>query len=212
MSVREHGLSRRRARLKRFVRPDLVVPAILLSLSGFACGETRSDVPSASGAVAGASSSGGAPADASCPAQAPSHGAPCQGAQSCYYSAFLGCFPSTFLAVCKEQSWDVQTPTPYMGPCPGDPSDGPGGCPETLPTAGFICGGTLDGPPRMFVCEYTEAGCFGKRVATCPQGKWQWELSPCEAESAAGAGGAATGGEGSGGESAGGVSGVGGAE
>jgi hypothetical protein len=188
-----------------------VALVLLLVLFGSACGETSNGDPNpGGGAMAGASSStGGATADASCPAQTPTHGAPCQGALSCSYHAFLGCYPSPVLATCQQGRWDVPTPTPYVGPCPGDPVDGPGGCPATLPTEQRGCGMTLDGPPRMFVCEYTDPACVGKRVATC---NGQWQITPCEPVAAGGAGGAGAGGEASGGESAGGLPSAGGAE
>lgn len=198
--------------MKRGIRLGLVAPILLLMCGSIACGETSNDDPNpGGGATAGASPSvGGATADTSCPAQTPTHGAPCQGALSCNYQAFLGCYPSPVLATCEQGRWDVSEPTPYTGPCPGDPIDGPGGCPATLPTAELGCGMTLDGPPRMFVCEYADAACVGgKRVATC---SGQWQITPCEPASAGGAGGAGAGGEGSGGETAGGVPSAGGAE
>jgi hypothetical protein len=197
--------------MKQAISLGLVVPVLLLVCGSFACGETSDNAPNlGGGATAGASSSstGGAAGSTSCPAQTPTHGAACQGELSCIYAAFLGCFPSSVLARCQQGRWDVPTPTPYTGPCPGDPVDGPSGCPATLPTAQLSCGMTLDGPVRMFVCEYTDPACVGKRVATC---NGQWQITPCEPVVAGGAGGAA-GGEGSGGESAGGVSSTGGAE
>lgn len=163
----------------------LLAPTFFLAV-GVACGETSNDAPHrASGGSAGATTSMG---DTTCPAQSPTHGARCQGALSCNYQAFLGCYPSGVTAVCKEGSWDVPKPVPYSGPCPGDPIDG-GTCPVQQPTPATGCApiSTLDGPPRPLVCEYVDPACVDERVATC-DGKWT--LTPCVPVSGGGAGGA----------------------
>lgn len=167
--------------------------ALVLLLSGVACGETSNDSPHrASGGSAGAATSTG---DASCPAQSPTHGAPCQGVLSCNYHAFLGCYPSGVTAVCKQGRWDVPKPAPYTGPCPGDPIGPTPTCPAQQPIPGASCNQTptLDGPPLPLVCEYVDPACVDERVATC---NGQWTITPCVPVrvGGAGAGGEAAGG------------------
>ena len=186
--------------MKQGAGAQLLGLVLLLAGAAMACGATSNDAPErASGGTAGAAPAMG---DASCPAQSPMHGAPCQGVLSCNYQAFLGCYPSGVTAVCKEGRWDVPKPVPYTGPCPGDPMGPRATCPAQKPTAATSCNQTptVDGPPLPLVCEYVEPACVDKVVATC---NGQWTITPCVPVGAGGAGGA---------PSEGGAAGAGGAE
>jgi hypothetical protein len=190
--------------VKRSLGAKLLGAAVLASCASIACGETsQNDAKPMAGAMAGAAAStGGAGGATSCPMQTPTHGAPCEGALSCNYQAFLGCYPSPVLATCKQGRWEVSNPMPYTGPCPGDPMGPTATCPAQKPAAATSCNQTptLDGPPLPLVCEYVDLACVDKVVATC---NGQWTITPCVPVGAGGAGGA---------PSEGGAAGAGGAE
>ncbi len=197
--------------MKTHAGTRIALSVLLLVCSSAACGETSTNDPqyssgsmagslaqtsgstagasgSTGGATAGASASaGGASGATSCPAQTPINGTACQGMLSCPYWAFIGCYPSSVQATCKDGLWNVPAPIPYSGPCPGQAPP----CPTQLPTPGLGCGMTLDGPPAMLHCEYPDPTCVGPRIATC---SGSWTISECVPVAAGGAGGESAGG------------------
>jgi len=195
-------LASRGAVAKAESRTQLLAPpfaslaaTVLLLCAGIACGET-SDRPSEQkgGTGGGGVSASAATADTSCPAQMPTHDAPCLGALSCFYGVFAGCFPSTVVATCNGNRWDVPEAKPYSGPCPGDLSGEQPMCPAQQPIPATSCPlvSTLDGPPFMIRCEYTDPACLGPRVATC---NGLWQLTPCVPANTGGAGAGGGGGD-----------------
>lgn len=177
----------------------MLAATLLLLCAGVACGGTSThpaEQKGGGGGTGGGGVSGSTPAvDTSCPAQMPTHDAPCVGALSCNYAVFAGCFPSTVVATCKVNGWDVPEAEPYSGPCPGDVVGEPPMCPTEQPIPATSCPlvPTLDGPPLMIRCEYADPACLAPRVATC---NGLWQLTPCVPANPSGAGAGGGGGTG----------------